>query len=237
MENNSILKTVKEVTKIFIIIPVFNEETRAIETINKIFSSVIDINIIVVDDGSFDNSYKEIKDKFSKNKKVTVAKHVINLGKGAAMKTGMKIAWKMGAEAVIFIDADGQHNPKYLPKFIEKLNQYPVVFGYRELNKNSPWIRRNGNKFASWLVGILFSIKRKDLLCGFLGFKKEIYKKIIWKSTRYGIETEMATKVGKNRIPFSEIKIDTIYIDKYKGVTIFDAFKILAKIPFWYFEK
>jgi hypothetical protein len=153
------------------------------------------------------------------------------------MKTGVRVAWKLGADAVVFIDADGQHNPKYLPKFIKSLKKYPIVFGYRELNKESPWIRRNGNKFAGWLIKVLFNIQRKDLLCGFLGFRKEVYKKIKWNSDRYGIETEMATKVGRNKIPFSEIKIDTIYIDKYKGVTIFDAFKILGKIPFWYFEK
>ncbi len=222
---------------IFIVLPVFNEEYRAIETVNKILLVDKKIKIVLVDDGSSDNSLKIANKSFKKNKRVTIASHMVNLGKGAAMKTGARIAWKMGAEAVIFVDADGQHNPKYLPKFIEELDKYPIVFGYRELNKKSPWIRRNGNKFAGWLIKTLFNVKRKDLLCGFLGFRKEVYKKIIWKSTRYGIETEMATKVGRNKIPFSEIKIDTIYIDKYKGVTIFDAFKILGKIPFWYFEK
>jgi len=222
--------------KIFVIVPVYNEEDRAIETINAILSEV-NISIIVIDDGSTDNSYEMIKDEFKTDKRVIIYDHVINLGKGAAMKTGMKIAWKMGGEAVIFIDADGQHNPKYLPKFIEELEKYPIVFGYRPLDKKSPWIRRNGNKFAGWLIGVLFNVKRKDLLCGFLGFRKDVYKKINWKSNRYGIETEMATRVGKNKIPFSEVKIDTIYIDKYKGVTIFDAFKILVKIPFWYINK
>ncbi|MDD2482665.1 MAG: glycosyltransferase family 2 protein [Candidatus Shapirobacteria bacterium] len=223
--------------KIFIIVPVYNEENRAIETINEILQTDGKLNVIVVDDGSSDNSLKILKKKFNDNKKVTVLNHIINLGKGAAMKTGLKMAWKLGGEAVIFVDADGQHNPKYLPKFIEELDKNPIVFGYRELDKKSPWIRRNGNRFAGWLIEILFNIKRKDLLCGFLGFRKEVYKKIIWKSTRYGIETEMAAKVGRSKIPFSEVKIDTIYIDKYKGVTIFDAFKILFKIPFWYVSK
>lgn len=223
--------------KIFIIVPVYNEENRAVGTINQILKTDKNLKIIVVDDGSNDNSLKELNKNFKKNERVIISNHIINLGKGAAMKTGLKIAWKLGGEAVIFVDADGQHDPKYLPKFIKELDKYPVVFGYRELNKKSPWIRRNGNKFAGWLIGILFNIKKKDLLCGFLGFRKEFYKKIIWKSCRYGIETEMATKIGRNKIPFSEIKIDTIYIDKYKGVTIFDAFKILFKIPFWYFAK
>jgi len=223
--------------KIFVVVPVYNEEYRAVETIKKILEIGKNFKVVVVDDGSADNSLKILNKIFKKNKRVYISNHIVNLGKGAAMKTGLKIAWKLGGEAVIFVDADGQHNPKYLPKFMEKLNDYPVVFGYRELNKNSPWIRRNGNKFAGWLIGFLFNIKRRDLLCGFLGFRKEVYQKIKWNSCRYGIETEMATKVGRNKIPFSEIKIDTIYIDKYKGVTIFDAFKILSKIPFWYFAK
>jgi len=223
--------------KIFIIVPVYNEEKRAVETVNKILKTDKNLNVIVIDDGSIDNSLTILKNNFRNNSRVIISSHVINLGKGAAMKTGFKIAWKLGGEALIFVDADGQHNPKYLPRFIEELQKYPIVFGYRELNKNAPWIRRNGNKFAGWLIGVLFNVKRKDLLCGFLGFRKEVYKKIKWESCRYGIETEMATKVGRNKIPFSEVKIDTIYIDKYKGVTIFDALKILFKIPFWYFNK
>jgi len=223
--------------KIFIIVPTYNEENRAVETIGKILKIDKKLKIIVVDDGSSDKSLEILKNNFKGNFRVTIISHAINLGKGAAMKTGLKMAWKLGGKAVIFIDADGQHNPKYLPKFIEELDKNPIVFGYRELDKKSPWIRRNGNKFAGWLIGFLFNIKKKDLLCGFLGFRKEVYKKIKWKSTRYGIETEMATKIGRNKIPFSEVKIDTIYIDKYKGVTIFDAFKILYKIPFWFFSK
>lgn len=223
--------------KLYIVVPVYNEENRAVGTIKKILAIDNSLQVIVVDDGSIDDSLKILKESFKKNKRVIIASHMINLGKGAAMKTGSRISWKLGGEAVVFVDADGQHDPKYLPKFINQLKQYPIVFGYRELNKKSPWIRRNGNKFAGWLIKVLFNIERRDLLCGFLGFRKEVYKKIKWKSNRYGIETEMATKVGRNKIPFSEVKIDTIYIDKYKGVTIFDAFKILSKIPFWYIEK
>ena len=48
---------------------------------------------------------------------------------------------------------------------------------------------------------------------------------------------QLATKIGKNKIPFSEVKVDTIYIDKYKGVNIVDAIKVLIQIPFWYFSK
>lgn len=219
-----------------IIVPLYNEGLRGVETIKKILK-VSDKNVLVIDDGSKDDSLKILNKEFKNNKRVIILSHAINLGKGAAMKTGVKMAWKLGYKAVIFIDADGQHNPKYISKFENALEKKEAVFGYRKFGVEMPLIRKSGNIFAINLIKLFFNIRRRDLLCGFLGFRKSIYPKIKWKSTRYGVETEIATKVGKNKIEFSEIKIDTIYIDKYKGVTIFDAFKILVQIPFWYFAK
>ncbi len=221
---------------IVVVVPVYNEEKRAIDTIKKILR-VSNNKVIVVDDGSSDSSLKMLRRHFGKNEMVVILNHVINLGKGAAMKTGVVKAWKIGADAVIFVDADGQHDPKHLLVFEEKLRDNSLVFGYRDMSVEMPWVRKWGNIIAKNLVRVLFNIQRKDLLCGYLGFRKEVYRKIKWKSPRYGIETEMATKVGKNRLAFCEIKVDTIYIDKYKGVSILDALKILTQIPFWYFSK
>lgn len=221
---------------ICVVVPVYNEQSRVIDVVKSILKINNELSVIAVDDGSNDDSLKNLRKTFGKNKRVVVLSHAVNLGKGAAMKTGVMAAWKLGAEAVVFMDADGQHNPKYLNKFIVELENEPVVFGYRLLKKNAPWVRRIGNKFADWLVGFLFDIKRKDTICGFWGFRKNIYQKIKWQSQGYEVEMEVATKVAKQSVSFSEIKIDTIYIDKYKGVTIFDAFKILFKIPFWFFE-
>jgi glycosyltransferase involved in cell wall biosynthesis len=222
--------------KIVIIVPVYNEEFRAVVTIKEILNKSKN-EVVVVDDGSTDNSLEMINNEFKNEKRVEVMNHIVNLGKGAAMKTGVKMAWKLGANAVIFIDADGQHNPKYIKIFEDELLSYPVVFGYRELGSDVPWIRRYGNLIAKKLIGFMFNVKRKDLLCGFFGFKKSIYKKIRWNSDRYAVETEIATKIGKMNIPFFEIKIDTIYLDKYKGVSVADALKVLLKIPYWYFVK
>ncbi|MFA5828079.1 MAG: glycosyltransferase family 2 protein [Candidatus Shapirobacteria bacterium] len=222
--------------KIAIIVPVYNEGQRAVNTIKEILK-LSEQNLVVVDDGSVDNSWSLLKKNYSNKKRVTLLRHVINLGKGAAMKTGAEKAWQLGAEAIIYIDADGQHNPAHLSDFEKSLRANELVFGYRSFNSKMPFIRKYGNIIALKLVEFLFNIKRKDLLCGFLGMKKEVYEKILWQSPRYGIETEMATRVGKNKIPFSEINVDTIYIDKYKGVTILDALKILFNIPFWYVRK
>jgi glycosyltransferase involved in cell wall biosynthesis len=222
--------------KTFIVVPVYNEGARAVDTIKSILKNTKN-QLIVVDDGSTDTSFRLINTTFKKNVRVSVLRHLVNLGKGAAMKTGIEMAWKKGGEAVIFLDADGQHNPKFIGDFERWLKDYPIVFGYREMNRNMPIVRRWGNKFSIVLVRLLFNVKKKDLLSGYLGFRREVYEDIKWLSPRYGIETEMATKIGRNNIPFKEIKIDTIYIDKYKGVSILDALKILCQIPFWYFSK
>lgn len=222
--------------KIAIIVPEYNEDQRVVDTINSILKFSKNL-IIVVDDGSENGSYKLLERKFSNNKRVVLLRHLINLGKGAAMKTGIKMAKKKKMEAVIFIDADGQHNPRHLVEFEKALKSNDLVFGYRSMGTEMPVVRKWGNIFSLNLIKTIFKIKRSDLLCGYFGFKLKLYQKIKWFSSRYGVETEIACKAGKNRIEFKEIKVDTIYIDKYKGVTIFDAFKILFKLPYWYFEK
>jgi len=218
--------------KTAVIVPVYNEGKRAVGTLTQI-KKYFKGEIIVVDDGSVDNTYNELK----KVKGIHLLKHLVNLGKGAAMKTGVKMAWKLGAKAIIFIDADGQHNPEHLPQFEKALEKSDLVFGYRVMGTEMPTIRKWGNLMSINIMKSLFKIKRADLLCGYFGFNKKIYKKIRWQESRYGVETEIATRVGKYQIPFTEIKVDTIYIDKYKGVTIFDAFKILLKLPYWYIRK
>lgn len=222
--------------KLAIIVPVYNESVRSVATIKQILE-ISKSEVVVVDDGSKDDSWDCLIRNFGKNKRVYLLKHIINLGKGAAMKTGVKMAWKLKSEGVIFIDADGQHNPKYLPEFEKALENNELVFGYRKLNSEMPFIRKYGNIIAKKIVGLLFNVKRREFLCGYLGFRKSAYKKIRWNSSRYGVETEIATKVGRNKLKFSEVEIDTIYIDKYKGVSLFDAMKILTQIPYWYFSK
>ena len=222
--------------KIVVIVPVYNEGQRCVKTIKEILE-ISRSDVVVVNDGSRDDSLVRLEETFGDNKRVSVLNHVINLGKGAAMKTGVKMAWKLGAEAVIFIDADGQHSPRHLKDFEEGLKMSDLVFGYRQLTGDMPFVRKYGNMIAKRVISLLFNVNRKEFLCGYLGFRKEVYKKIHWTSSRYGVETEIATKVGRNRLKFSEVEVDTIYIDKYKGVSLFDAMKILTRIPYWYFNK
>jgi glycosyltransferase involved in cell wall biosynthesis len=221
--------------KIAVVIPVYNENRRIVEVVNEIYKNY-SLPIVVVDDGSGRSSV-DLLMGLKKRKKIKLLRHRKNLGKGSAMLTGSLYCWEKGYDAIIFMDGDGQHNPTELTLFVKELKKYPLVFGYRDLGKKMPFIRRMGNKAAKYLVKKLFLIDRYDFLCGYFALKKEVFDKIRWTSNRYGVETEIATLVAKNRLKYIEVPVETIYKNKYKGVTLLDAIKILLKIPVWYYRK
>ncbi len=216
--------------KIFVVIPVFNESKLIASVLKDIQKT--SLPIIVVNDGSTDKTPLNIN-KINK-KEITVLNHEINLGKGAALKTGCDFAFESGADAVILMDSDGQHDPKDIVKFIEKLDfGYDVVFGSRNLNFGVPLDRYIGNKIASVIVGLLFGIYVSDLICGFKAINAKAYKKVRWESLGYGVETEIALRVNKAKLKHCEVPVATIYYDNFKGVSITDAFGVFLSIISW----
>lgn len=221
-----------------IVVPIYNEslfiegflkdlfkQGKALESIRR---------IVIVDDGSTDQTYDLIGE--FKNKKIRVIRIPKNRGKGYAMKVGLEAVKKTKADAVIFMDGDKQHNPKHLSKFIQSLRHHKIVFGYRKLIRTAPYFRKLGNKIAKYLFRTFFNIRRRDILCGYMAIRKDVYDDIIWESNDYGVEVEISAIVGKKRISFQEISVDTLYLDVKKGVTLTKAFFISLKLPYWYLK-
>lgn len=207
--------------------PAVNEVGRIGKVLREL--KPYEIPVIVVDDGSKDDTAK-----IAEREGAIVLKHKINLGKGAGMKTGALAAFHLGADAVIFMDADGQHKAGDLPKFIKALGKgYDVVFGSRHLNLGAPLVRSLGNKFAPFLINFMFRIKVSDLTCGFRALTRKAYKIINWQSIRYGVETEMVAMTGKFKLKYCEVPVRTVYYDKFKGTTILDAVSILFEVIYW----
>jgi len=212
---------------ISIIIPSCNEGPRLTDLIKAVKKNT-NLPVIVVDDGSLvpvrqTNSF-------------ILLRHKINLGKGAAMKTGAEYAFSHGASAVIFMDGDGQHDPRHLPEFISRYQQgFNCVLASRRPSLKVPLVRFLGNKFASIYINLLFGVYVSDILSGYRLLDKSAYKLLIWDSQRYGVETEMIARLGKykDKINWTEFPIESIYIDKYKGVTIIDAVKALFDSIWW----
>ncbi len=206
-----------------VVIPAHNEE----KNIRKVISKVKEFSytIIVVDDGSTDETFNE-----AINQDVQVLKHEVNLGKGAALKTGCDYAYIHGAKNIVVIDSDGQHDPKHIPEFFNKLENNDIVFGFRQRNKEQPGMLKFGNWFINQTFQVLYGIDVKDSQSGYRGFTASSYKKIRWIASDYYMETEMLINTSKHKLTYDMIPIETIYSDKYKGTTVLDGVKIVVKL-------
>lgn len=214
----------------FVIIPAYNESKRIGDVLKETKKYVK--NVVVVDDGSLDNTY-EIALKYN----VETLQHIINLGKGASLKTGCDYAIKKGAKILILMDSDGQHKPDDIPRFQEKLKNVDIVFGARKLNKKMPSILRFGNKFISTITNLLYGVNIKDTQNGYKAMTVDAYKKIRWDSQGYAAESEMVTNTGNAKLKYTQIDIHTIYLDKYKGTTVLDGMKIVFNMIIWRITK
>jgi glycosyltransferase involved in cell wall biosynthesis len=217
--------------KAFVIIPAYNEEKHIEGIITRTLKKVPRDRIIVVDDGSRDAT-SEIAER-----KVTVLKHLVNIGKGAALKTGIEYALSKGAEAFVAMDADGQHRPEDIPRLLSALNGRDIVFTYREFGGNMPLVKKFGNRFIQGVSALIFGIRIRDTQCGFRAFTKEAYSKLKWKVSDYSVESEMIARTGKSRLKFAQIQIETTYHDKYKGVTVIDGIRIFMNMLWWKIAK
>jgi len=214
---------------VWAIIPAHNEASRikSVLLCTKKFVS----NIVVVDDGSQDNT-AQVSGKYA-----LVLKHAINLGKGAALKTGCDFAVAHGASVIVVLDADAQHKPEDIPRFLKELKGADIVFGCRGLNKKMPLILRFGNWFITSLTSLLYHVDIPDTQTGFRAFTSSAYKKIRWDASDYSMESEMIARVGKQKLRYKKINIETLYPDRYKGTTVLDGIKIVLNLIWWKLAK
>jgi glycosyltransferase involved in cell wall biosynthesis len=154
--------------KISVIVPAYNEESvigDLLQELKAVLSKAEENHeVIVVDDGSTDETYS-VSSSISG---VRVVRHPYNKGNGAAVKTGIQ---KARGERLIIIDADGQHDPKYILEMLGLLDNYDLVVGAREsfgLGR-----RGAGNLIVSKIATYLAGITIPDLTCGFRAFKKD----------------------------------------------------------------
>ena len=210
---------------VFIVIPARNEESTIADVIKRAqhFGKVV-----VVDDGSTDNTHDE-----AQRTGVVVLHHVVNLGKGCALKTGCDYAVLKGAEQIVILDADAQHDPEQIPEFLTALKNHDVVFGYRTFAGDMPSILRFGNTFISRLTRFLYGIALRDTQCGYRAFTADAYKKLRWNATDYSVESEIVSTTGRKKMRYVEISIPTVYHNKYKGTTVIDGMKIVLKMIWW----
>ncbi len=188
-----------------VVIPAYNEEKRIEKFLNELLYFKEKNNfikeVIVVNDGSTDSTYKILK-KY-KNK-IRVLNHNVNKGKGAAVKTGVLAAT---GSNIIFMDADGSTSPSQIPKLLKALKKSQIAIGSR-IDRNSKIIRKQPliriilGKIFNLSANVLFpSLRIFDTLCGFKGMRsregKKIFSKLIMERWIFDVEMLMwARKMG-----------------------------------------
>jgi len=215
-----------------IIVPVLNE-SRFIKKFIDTFPEKHIKHLILVDDGSSDDTAKIIKTDYPH---IQLLKHKINLGKGKSMETGALKAIKDKADILIFMDGDLQHKATDINRFIRAFSKHPevdILFGTRSIGRTMRLVPFIGNKFLTIGINILFKYFLNDTQCGFRAFRSRVFNKLRWKSHGYSVETEMIINAAKNRLKYKEIPIETIYLDHYKGTSVIDGIIILLKILAW----
>jgi glycosyltransferase involved in cell wall biosynthesis len=210
---------------VIIIIPAHNEAAP----IPRVIQAAKNYGqVVVVDDGSTDGTAA-----VARQHGAVVLQHVVNLGKGCALKTGCDYAVREGAESIIVIDADAQHDPHDIPVFLKKLEGHDIVFGYRMLSEEMPGILRFGNNFINGVAAFLYGLRLHDTQCGYRAFTREAYNKLRWSAQDYSVESEMVSGAGKHKLRYAEVPIKTVYTNKYKGTTVIDGVKIVLKMFWW----
>jgi glycosyltransferase involved in cell wall biosynthesis len=206
----------RTVTDITIIIPSLNPDEKLIRTIDGIISKGFH-RIVVVDDGS-DKEHKQ-PFVYAAEKGCKVLVHEVNKGKGRALKTAFEYCMTCpDCIGVITVDGDGQHGPDDIYNCGKELllqNNQRVILGCRDFSaENVPFKSKYGNNITKFAFRFLCGIKISDTQTGLRAIPAEFLQAMTeYKGERFEYETNMLLEMKSQGIPFSEVKIETIYLD------------------------
>jgi glycosyltransferase involved in cell wall biosynthesis len=194
--------------KVFIVIPAYNEE-KHIENVLTACQREGFSDIIVVNDGSNDKT-----GEIAKHHGAIVVEHMINRGVGASTQTGIEAAKLLGADIVITLDADGQHNPKDIHTILQPLEEegIDITIGSRFLQNNRiPFLRRLFNVIANILTMLLTGIYLTDSQSGMKGLGTKALEHIHISSNGYEFSSEMIREAVYHHLRIKEVPISVLY--------------------------
>lgn len=190
-----------------LVIPAFNEQesiARAIREAEEALSvHFAHYEIVVVDDGSTDNTVAEVLRVLPVARHTRLLRHDVNRGYGAALRTGFSAA---RFEWVAFTDADCQFELQELPRLAALMQEVPVAVGYRA-QRQDPWRRR----FLSWgynvLARLLLGTRVRDVDCAFKVFRRDVLPWLMPQSRGFFVNTEMLTRARQWGFEIAEVPV------------------------------
>lgn len=214
--------------RVSILIPVYNE----CKEIGRLVGSLKrkNFDVVVVDDGSTDDSGKAARDKGA-----IVIRHDQKQGKGRSLRDGFEYILKEKKyDGIITIDGDGQHDIEDIEQFLVKAQEHPgsIITGTRMTNpQGMPLIRLWTNRFMSDLISCLCRQKIPDTQCGFRLISASVLKPLKLTCDDFQIETEVLIKAARLGVRIYSVPIKTIYRGEASKINpIVDTFRFLVYI-------
>lgn len=209
------------------VIPFYNEK----ETIKSVIEcSLKYVNcVIAVDDCSNDYSEKNVPVQ----KNVVLLQNEKNYGKGYSLQKGFAEAVKLNYDFVITIDADLQHDPDLIPKFIAEYGKADILIGNRMNNTSKmPMQRIASNRLTSFLLSKKLATEIKDSQCGYRAYSIDVLKKIKTQFTGFEAESEILVKAIRAGFKINFIDISTIYENEKSKMRPLQAIAGFIKVLF-----
>ena len=205
---------------VLIIIPTYNEKNNIVRLINNLLE--LEVNILIVDDNSPDNTAKEVNKIFKDFKKVHLLIRQKKLGLGSAYRDGFKWGLENNFDYLLEMDADFSHRINDLKKLISEKNNADLIIGSRYIRygKILGWSRRRrllsvyANKFASYIT----NSKVKDMTSGFRVYSRKALEKIDFSNTEnngYAFQIEMTVLTINENLDIKEVPIT--FVEREKG--------------------
>lgn len=200
--------------KIYIAIPAFNEGTVIQSVISEIKQAGYE-KIVIVDDGSTDDTYKKAFETGIK-----VFRHKLNRGKGAATKTAIEASKLLGADIIVTMDGDGQHDPGDIKNLVSPIinEGFDVVLGSRLKNpKGMPLHKIIHNWIGNAVTWYLYGLWVTDSQSGFRAYSFEAAEKINTRADRYEYDSEVIKEIYAYKLKFKEVPIKVRYTEYSMG--------------------
>jgi len=206
---------------IWTVIPVYNHSDTVKEVVEKSLQQCD--NIVVVDDGSTDANIAEILSAV----KVKVISHEKNQGKGAALQTAAKYVMKQEGSYIITLDADGQHAPEDIQKFLPHISEgcKNIVLGTRDFDSgNVPERSKFGRKFSNFWIKLETGCDVRDSQSGFRGYPAHLLTEVKCVAEHYAFETEILVRGVWEGMQVVNVNISVFYPKKGTRITHFKPF-------------
>lgn len=224
-----------------IIIPLYNEEKLIVEVIQRLEglempNFVSAVEVVVVDDASTDASFETVASYLLDKPKYRLFRHDSNLGKGAAVRTGVKHAT---GDHILFQDADLELDPADIPRMLQAMHtlKVPFINGSRYLpgvlRTQAAFKRYFANKFFTLLTSVLIDVHLTDMACGYKLVTKELFQRLDLHENRFGFEAELIIKCGRlrrNWIAEVPVHYSPRNMGEGKKLRNLDGFRILRTI-------